>query len=912
MRYAIFSDIHANLRAWESVLADIRAQQIDVLICLGDVVGYGPKPMEVLDSIRSVTSNFVLGNHDAAAIGAMDYSDFNENARQSTEWTAAALTEEAKEFLSSVPMAIEAEELFFVHAEICEPMRFYYITDIESAEMNFAAGEHFVTFVGHTHHPKVFELAPGGQVLELPDESCILNSSNRYIVNVGSVGEPRRHDDLRARYVIYDSESRNVDFRAVHFDIRACRQDLDSTTLQITSFYLHVFEQDGTIKDDWVAKMQEARVKSGPWRHPAKRTATVRLASGQGHLQRKSSWRRRILTAAAVLLVFAIPVVWFWDRSASLRKLPSEFADSGSADQLAPQDDGIVKTPKVIKEPIENQPVKPPSEIAVIEAPVIEPPVVKPSEPEKPAEVKSEVAVQDKELAKSLPVAPGVIDQTAATPSPKPEPLNALKPGERVVAWWRMERPEDGLRDSKDRHPLNEVAAGTAFKALGPAKLPVVNVDNEGGLQLGVWVEPEPSGDFEFRADRSFTLEAWILSGPVKRAVFLAGTRSGEANGQQGWHIDLRPPGGSFRKGQMSFFWDSGPDNTQALSGDLNVTDLEPHHIAAVWQHDFSKDRGEMRLYVDGEQVASATVPHSQIPETQANPFRIGTVENPKRLAMDEVRFSRVALDPLEFLGAEPQTMSKAGEWEENANWTAGKPPSGQQTAVIGSGIAALSSKEVPHFTGDLVIHDGASLRAFGPGMSVIPTAPAKLIFKKESTLLLGSGPSPHTLGPIVLEGRCNIHGGFSTQGHNVIRIFKGEVSGDGQLILYGAANNLFSLAAKNSFTGSFTTIGNQEQGFRVQGDAAGCFSSGPVVIGGFATLILAVADTIDDQAELKLAGPKDTRSNAKLILNVNETVGQFNIDNVAQEPGTWGAPESGAKHESVWIAGKGILTVLK
>jgi len=903
MRYAIFSDIHANLRAWESVLADIRTQRIDVLICLGDVVGYGPKPMEVLDSIRSVTSNFVLGNHDAAAIGAMDYSVFNDHARQSTEWTAAALTAEAKEFLSSVPMAIEAEELLFVHAEICEPMRFEYITDIESAEANFAAGEHFVTFVGHTHYPKVFELTRRKKVIEHPDEGCVLNASSRYIVNVGSVGEPRTPDDLRARYAIYDSESRMVDLRAVHFDIRACRQDLDHTSLQIASFYLHVFEAGGTIEKDWVARMQGARVRSGQWLAPAQTTATVRLGGGGLHKQGKGIWRRRILPAAAALLVIGIPVVWLGSRPAG----SGEVAASGSADLRAPEGGGFAQAWNGIKESGVSQPVEPPPEIAVVE-----PPVGKTSEPEKPLEVKAEVVVPESDPAKILPVEPVVIVQPVSPPDPEPMPGNSLKPGERVVSWWRMESPQDVLRDSKSRHPLDEVAPGAGFKPLGPARLPVVEADNEGGMQLGVWAEPEPSGDFALLADRSFTLEAWILSGQVKRPVFLAGTRTGEANGQQGWHIDLRPPGGAVRSGQMSFFWDSGPEITQALSGDLKVTDLEPHHIAAVWQHDFSQGMGEMRLYVDGGKVASATVPHSQISGTQANPFRIGAVENPRRLAMDEVRFSRVALDPLEFLGAAPQTMSKAGEWAENGSWTAGKPPSGEQTAVIGSGIAALSSKEVPHFKGDLVIREGASLRVSGVGVSVIPTAPAKLIFKEGSKLILGSGEKEQAIGPIVLEGKSTIYGGFSTQGHNITRVLKGEVSGDHRLALVGVNNNSFRLAAKNSFTGGFLTWTEQNQGFRVKAEAAGCFSSGFVQIGGQSTLILAVEDTIDDQAELRLLGPKDKNSKAKLILDVNETVGQLTIDKVAQEPGGWGSPGSGAKHESDLISGKGILTVLR
>ena len=118
MRYAIVSDIHANIRAWEAVLADIRSQRVDVIVCLRDVVGYGPKPAEVLEAVRSVTDHFVLGNHDAAAVGMMDYSIFNDHARQAIEWTITELSPDAKQFLSSVPLAIEAGELLFVHAEV--------------------------------------------------------------------------------------------------------------------------------------------------------------------------------------------------------------------------------------------------------------------------------------------------------------------------------------------------------------------------------------------------------------------------------------------------------------------------------------------------------------------------------------------------------------------------------------------------------------------------------------------------------------------------------------------------------------------------------------------------------------------------------------------------------------------------
>ena len=243
MRYAIFSDVHANLTAWEAVRRDISQREVDVLVCLGDVVGYGPRPMEVLAGIMAVTPNILMGNHDAAAVGAMDCSIFNERAQRSTEWTAQALTEEARTFLASLPMAIESEGILFVHAEVCQPERFGYINGPVEALANFLGGKHRITFVGHTHYPKLFEWSGVGEVLEFAAENRTLDPEMRYIVNVGSVGEPRDANDIRARYVIYDSDCEGVEFHAVEFDIPAYRADLERTSLGIKPYFLHVFEQ---------------------------------------------------------------------------------------------------------------------------------------------------------------------------------------------------------------------------------------------------------------------------------------------------------------------------------------------------------------------------------------------------------------------------------------------------------------------------------------------------------------------------------------------------------------------------------------------------------------------------------------------------------------------------------------------
>ena len=246
MRYAIFSDIHGNLPAWQRVLEDIRELEADVLFCLGDIVGYGPKPQEVLDAIRAETDYFVIGNHDAAAAGILDPSIFNEDAHAIVLWTRDHLNQESLEFLRNLPLELATKELLFVHAEICQPGRFDYIDNATTAAENFAAKNHFATFIGHTHHPLIYEQTPSGEINTYADEDRSLDPSCRYIINVGSAGEPRNPDDIRARYVIYDDDTKQVYFRRIDFDPEVYRGHLASTSLTHTPYFLKVLDHKAT------------------------------------------------------------------------------------------------------------------------------------------------------------------------------------------------------------------------------------------------------------------------------------------------------------------------------------------------------------------------------------------------------------------------------------------------------------------------------------------------------------------------------------------------------------------------------------------------------------------------------------------------------------------------------------------
>ena len=242
MRYAIFSDVHANRQAWEAVREDIIKQEADTLVCLGDVVGYGPRPLEVLAALRAVTANFVLGNHDAAACGRLDPAIFNERARTVIEWTRQQLDEEALQFLTQVPLQMDGQDLCFVHAEIVEPGEFGYVEGISAAEVNLKAMTGSLGFIGHTHLPLAYTMpVRGGPVKQLPPHDFPVERGQRYIINVGSVGEPRT-TDVRASYVIYDDVAGTVSYRRVAFDVEAYKADLAESDLDILPYFVQVVD----------------------------------------------------------------------------------------------------------------------------------------------------------------------------------------------------------------------------------------------------------------------------------------------------------------------------------------------------------------------------------------------------------------------------------------------------------------------------------------------------------------------------------------------------------------------------------------------------------------------------------------------------------------------------------------------
>ncbi len=221
MRIAVLSDIHANYEALSAVLQVLEGEAIDNYYCLGDTVGYGGSPNECCDIIRDISKHTILGNHDAAVAGRMDYSYYYEAARQALDSHARMITEENMKWLRDLPYKVALDELG-VHLCHGSPVRleeFEYIFAPEQARECLPLYDELghITLIGHSHLCKVFALTET-TVEELPPVDFALNPDMKYIVSIGSVGQPRDYDN-RASFIIFDTDSKEFEFRRVEYDI---------------------------------------------------------------------------------------------------------------------------------------------------------------------------------------------------------------------------------------------------------------------------------------------------------------------------------------------------------------------------------------------------------------------------------------------------------------------------------------------------------------------------------------------------------------------------------------------------------------------------------------------------------------------------------------------------------------------
>jgi len=225
VKYAIISDVHANLAALQNVLADAKAQGVEKIVCLGDVVGYGPLPSETVALARKECFAVLAGNHDDAVSGRGDASTFIALAKEAVERHRAALSEEDVEWLKSLPYTCTLDNAVAAHGDVFDPPKFYYILDEKGAEANFAKSNARLVFVGHTHEPAIFLTGRSGAVYKTDPQDFTIEDHKRYIVNPGSVGYPRESGGkCFSSYVLYDSTEGTVVFRYLPFQVSSVMQ----------------------------------------------------------------------------------------------------------------------------------------------------------------------------------------------------------------------------------------------------------------------------------------------------------------------------------------------------------------------------------------------------------------------------------------------------------------------------------------------------------------------------------------------------------------------------------------------------------------------------------------------------------------------------------------------------------------
>jgi diadenosine tetraphosphatase ApaH/serine/threonine PP2A family protein phosphatase len=219
MRIAIFSDIHSNLEALHAFIEHSLKKRVDHYMCLGDIVGYGANPNSCISTLQNIPCiNFILGNHDNAALGCPH--SMRREAGHAISWTKTRLSQKSLVFLRELHENIERENLFFCHANPCGASDWYYIGEKSLISRTFFLTRAKILFAGHTHVAAVITRKNFLCVyIRKPGDGAVVPvaSLNRQIFNCGSIGQPR-DGDPRASYIIYDMEKNVVEFYRVAYD----------------------------------------------------------------------------------------------------------------------------------------------------------------------------------------------------------------------------------------------------------------------------------------------------------------------------------------------------------------------------------------------------------------------------------------------------------------------------------------------------------------------------------------------------------------------------------------------------------------------------------------------------------------------------------------------------------------------
>ncbi|QDU70113.1 metallophosphoesterase family protein [Engelhardtia mirabilis] len=220
MKYGVLGDVHSNLSALEEALAEMDRRGVDVVVSVGDVVGYGAAPSETIQLLRDRNVWVVKGNHDAACVGDEDDRYFNRYAREAVRWTRSTLGGDELDWLRALPMTLELEHCHVAHGTLDSPEAYEYTLGVQNARPSIDHMSKQVCFVGHSHIPVTILLPSESptRVALAPDPFLDLTEAHRAIVNVGSVGQPR-DEDPRLAMGIYDVDAATIEIVRREYDI---------------------------------------------------------------------------------------------------------------------------------------------------------------------------------------------------------------------------------------------------------------------------------------------------------------------------------------------------------------------------------------------------------------------------------------------------------------------------------------------------------------------------------------------------------------------------------------------------------------------------------------------------------------------------------------------------------------------
>ncbi|MDF1667361.1 MAG: metallophosphoesterase family protein [Planctomycetota bacterium] len=216
MKYALVSDIHANLEAFTEVLKKIKEEECEKIVCLGDIVGYGANPRECIALVREHNMATIAGNHDFACIGKTNINYFNSYAKEATLWTRKITTDEDKKFLNNLPLVDYHENFTVVHGTLYSPELFDYIQTTYDAYLSLQLLESQICFLGHSHVPITF--FQGDLISYTLNPVVKIEEGVKALINIGSVGQPR-DDNPRASFATYDTDKMEVEIHRVEYDV---------------------------------------------------------------------------------------------------------------------------------------------------------------------------------------------------------------------------------------------------------------------------------------------------------------------------------------------------------------------------------------------------------------------------------------------------------------------------------------------------------------------------------------------------------------------------------------------------------------------------------------------------------------------------------------------------------------------